>query len=101
MRRLLFLLLLLNIRLTSAQNLEQFLSHPIEYNLVSSANGKYIAWVINDRGKRNVMIRGGSDFPKVFASYTEDDAQEISQLVFSPNGTKLVFVKGIDCIEKY
>jgi len=91
----LFLLLLLNIKLSSAQNLEQFLSHPTEYNLVSSTNGKNIAWVINDHGKRNIMIRNLTDFPKVFASYAQDDGQEISQLVFSPNGTKLAFVRGI------
>jgi dipeptidyl aminopeptidase/acylaminoacyl peptidase len=95
MRRLFFLSLLFLAKLSSAQNLEQFLSHPIEYNLVSPTNAKHIVWVINDHGKHTIMIRSGSDFPKVLASYPQDDGQEISQLVFSPNGTKLVFVKGI------
>ncbi len=94
MRVLLFLILSLGVRCSFAQNLEEFMSHPIESNLACSANGKNIAWVINDHGRRNVMIRMGSEFPKLFTDYKLDDGQEISQLVFSPNGTKLAFVRG-------
>src|SRR5258707_5013657 len=94
MRLIVFALFSLAIRFSLAQNLEQFLSHPIESNFVSSADGKNIVWVINDHGKRNVMIRIGSELPKLFTDYQQDDGQEISQLVFSPNGTKLVFVRG-------
>lgn len=77
-----------------AQNLEQFLSHPIESGFASSTDGKNIAWVINDHGKRNVMIKIGNELPKLFTDFQQDDGQEISQLVFSPNGTKLLFVRG-------
>lgn len=93
--RILFTLLLgLVIFASYAQTLEQFLSHPIESNFASSADGKNIAWVINDHGKRNVMIRIGSELPRIFTDYQQDDGQEISQLAFSPNGTKLIFVRG-------
>lgn len=84
----------LAIRLTVAQTLEQFLSHPVESSFASSADGKNIAWVINDHGKRNVMIKVGSEIPKLFTDFQLDDGQEIHHLVFSPNGTKLVFVRG-------
>ena len=94
MRIAVFLLLSLAIRVSMAQNLEQFLSHPIESSFASSADGKNIAWVINDHGKRNVMIKIGSELPKLFTDYQQDDGQEIYQLTFSPNGTKLVFVRG-------
>ncbi|MBI1769303.1 MAG: S9 family peptidase [Bacteroidetes bacterium] len=94
MRMPVFLFLCLVARFTSAQNLDQFLSYPIESNFVSSADGKNIAWVINDHGKRNVVIKIGSELPKLFTDYQQDDGQEISQLAFSPNGTKLVFVRG-------
>src|SRR5882724_12933017 len=94
MKTLLVILLSLTFGLTSGQNLEQFLSHPIESNFASSADGKNIAWVINDHGKRNVMIRIGTELPKLFTDYQQDDGQEISQLAFSPNGTKLIFVRG-------
>ena len=94
MRVSIFLFICLNVKLIYGQNVEQFISHPIEYNLTFSVNGKNIAWVINDQGKRNIMIRTGSDFSRLFTDYNKDDGQEISQLVFSPNGTKLVFVRG-------
>jgi len=94
MKPILVILLGLAFRLASGQNLEQFLSHPIESNFASSADGKNIAWVINDHGKRNIMIRIGTELPKLFTDYQQDDGQEISQLTFSPNGTKLIFVRG-------
>jgi dipeptidyl aminopeptidase/acylaminoacyl peptidase len=75
-------------------NLEQFLTHPTESNFVSSTDGKNIAWTINDAGKRNVMIKTGSELPRMLTDYQQDDGQEISQLAFSPNGTKLIFVRG-------
>src|SRR5882762_1130498 len=75
-------------------NLEQFLAHPTESNFVSSPDGKNIAWTINDAGKRNVMIKTGTELPRMLTDYQQDDGQEISQLVFSPNGTKVIFVRG-------
>lgn len=90
----LFVALWLTSVFSVAQTLEQFLSHPIESNLVSSTDGKNIAWVVNDHGKRNVMIKIGNDLPKLFTDYQIDDGQEISHLTFSPNGLKLIYVRG-------
>src|SRR6478735_4567693 len=75
-------------------DLEQFLSHPIESGFAASADGKNIAWVINDHGKRNIMIKTGFDVPRMLTDYQQDDGQEISQLIFTPNGTKLLYVRG-------
>src|SRR5258706_6716588 len=75
-------------------SLEQFVSDSSESNFATSVDGKNIAWVINDQGKRNVMIRTGTELPRMLTDYQQDDGQEISHLVFSPNGTKLIFVKG-------
>ena len=88
-------LLVVLVKLSIAQtNLEQFLNHPTESNFVSSADGKNIAWTINDAGKRNIMIKTGTELPRMLTDYQQDDGQEISQLAFSPNGTKLIFVRG-------
>jgi dipeptidyl aminopeptidase/acylaminoacyl peptidase len=90
-----FAFLLLLIAVTSySQTLEQFMSHPIESNLAVSQDGKNIAWVINDHGKRNILVKTGTDLPRLLTDYQLDDGQEISQLVFSPNGTKLLYVRG-------
>ncbi|MBS1488365.1 MAG: S9 family peptidase [Bacteroidetes bacterium] len=77
-----------------AQGLEQFFSHPFESDFASSADGKHIAWVINDQGKRNVMLKTGNDLPRAITSYDQDDGQEIAHLLFSPNATKLIYVRG-------
>jgi dipeptidyl aminopeptidase/acylaminoacyl peptidase len=74
--------------------LEQFLSHPVEYGFAASPDGKTIAWIVYDRGRRNIMIRSGTEAPRAITDYPLDDGQELSQIVFSPNGTKLLYVRG-------
>ena len=96
MKHLITLLLLMLVVCAHAQqtDLEQFLSHPIESGFTSSSDGKNIAWVINDHGKRNIIIKTGFEVPRFLTDYQQDDGQEISQLIFTPNGTKLLFVRG-------
>lgn len=74
--------------------LEKFISHPIETGFASSSDGKTIAWVVNDHGKRNIMIKSGSEMPRMLTDYQQDDGQEITQLNFSPNGLRLLYVRG-------
>jgi dipeptidyl aminopeptidase/acylaminoacyl peptidase len=74
--------------------LERFLSHPIESAFASSPDGRNIAWVINDHGKKNIVVRMGNEMPKQLTNYTQDDGQEISQITFSPNGTIILYVRG-------
>jgi dipeptidyl aminopeptidase/acylaminoacyl peptidase len=95
MKKTILLPLVLVLQFSFAQTpLEQFLSHPTESNFAASADGKNIAWVVNDHGKRNILFKTGNELPRSITEYQQDDGQEISQLVFSPNGTKLVFVRG-------
>lgn len=70
------------------------MSHPIESNFAASPDGKHIAWVVNDHGKRNIWVKSGTDLPRMFTDYQLDDGQELTQLTFSPNGTKLLYVRG-------
>jgi dipeptidyl aminopeptidase/acylaminoacyl peptidase len=94
MKNLFIFLFLLFAASSYSQTLEQFMSHPIESNLTTSQDGKNSAWVINDHGKRNILVKTGTDLPRLLTDYQADDGQEISQLVFSPNGTKLLYVRG-------
>lgn len=93
-RLVIVLLLLSHFTFAQSPELETFLSHPIESGFASSADGKNIAWVINDHGKRNIVVKTGTDAPKLLTNYTQDDGQEISQITFSPNGTIILFVRG-------
>lgn len=95
MCRFFLLLLLFTSSMVFAQtDLELFLSHPTESEFAASSDGKNIAWVINDHGKRNILVKAGTELPRPLTDYQLDDGQELRQLIFSPNGTKLLYVRG-------
>jgi dipeptidyl aminopeptidase/acylaminoacyl peptidase len=75
----------------------QVLDYPYSTELASAEQGDAIAWVRNLAGVRNIWFAHGPDFaPIQLTHYTEDDGQEITQLTFSPDGTRLVYVRGGD-----
>jgi dipeptidyl aminopeptidase/acylaminoacyl peptidase len=77
--------------------LPQVLDYPYASELTAAAHADIIAWVCNLGGVRNIWIARGPDFaPRQVTSYREDDGQEITQLTFSPDGTRLVYVLGGD-----
>ena len=77
--------------------LAQILHYPYATELASAERGDTIAWVRDVDGVRNVWLAHGPDFaPLQLTRYTEDDGQEITQLTFSPDGTRLVYVRGGD-----
>jgi len=76
--------------------LDNFLSAPSASGLAVSKDGKQMAWIINDRGRRNVVLRNASGQIKTVTTYDQDDGQELAQLVFSPDGQRLLFVRGGD-----
>jgi dipeptidyl aminopeptidase/acylaminoacyl peptidase len=77
--------------------LAQVLHYPYVTQLAAAERGDVIAWVRNVEGVRNIWIARGPAFtPLQVTRYTEDDGQELTQLTFSPDGTRLVFVVGGD-----
>lgn len=77
--------------------LQQVLDYPYPSDLTAAENGSRIAWVIDLRGARNVWIADAPAFsPRQVTHFDKDDGQEITQLMFSPSGDELVFVRGGD-----
>jgi dipeptidyl aminopeptidase/acylaminoacyl peptidase len=75
----------------------QVLHYPYASELASAEQGDVIAWVRDVDGVRNVWLARGPTFAPVrLTQYTEDDGQEITQLTFSPDGSRLVYVRGGD-----
>jgi dipeptidyl aminopeptidase/acylaminoacyl peptidase len=75
----------------------QVLHYPYATELASAAHGDAIAWVRDVDGVRNIWYAHGPEFvPVQLTRYTEDDGQELTQLTFSPDGTRLVYVRGGD-----
>ena len=75
----------------------QVLHYPFATELASAEQADVIAWVNSIDGVRNIwMARGPVFMPVQVTHYSEDDGQEITQLAFSPDGKRLVFVLGGD-----
>jgi dipeptidyl aminopeptidase/acylaminoacyl peptidase len=80
----------------------QVLHYPYTTELAAAEQGDAIAWVRDLEGVRNVWFAHGPDFsPLQVTHYAEDDGQEITQLTFSPDGTRLVYVRGGDHDENW
>jgi Tol biopolymer transport system component len=79
----------------SAQTISDFLSVPFPSSLKATKDGKKIAFVMNDKGVRNIHITGsGGNLTKVLTNNTIEDGMDLGSLQFSPNGDRMVFVKG-------
>ncbi len=95
MRKLLLLLTLFAANVGSCQTIENYLAAPFPTNLVASADGKTIAWVFNDKGSRNVYVAEGLAYSvKAITNYKGDDGTDVSNLHFTPDGNKVIFVRG-------
>lgn len=94
--KLLAIVLLVAIHSTAQTTIDNLLSPAFPTGLISSADGSTIAWIFNNKGSRNIFIADGSDFSnsKQITNYTDDDGIEINSLAFTPDGTKIIFVRG-------
>jgi dipeptidyl aminopeptidase/acylaminoacyl peptidase len=78
-------------------SMQQVLHYPFATELAAAERGDAIAWVCNLDGVRNIWMARAPNFtPTKVTQYTEDDGQEITQLTFSPDGARLIFVRGGD-----
>ncbi|HSM60754.1 MAG TPA: prolyl oligopeptidase family serine peptidase [Longimicrobiales bacterium] len=74
---------------------DEALSHSFASGLVASADHDAVAWVENRMGARNVWVAGGPEWRgRQLTTWTEDDGQALSGLAFTPDGTRVLFVRG-------
>ena len=89
------LLLLVTVKFSYGQTIENYLSAPFPTDLTSSVNGKTIAWVFNDKGSRNIYVAEAPAFnAKKITNYSGDDGMEVNSLEFTPDGNNILFVRG-------
>ena len=75
--------------------LEQVLSSPFPSDLVASKSGDTIAWVVDHLGKRNIWVAEAPAFKgRQLTRFDKDDGQEITEPVFSPDGSWIAYVHG-------
>jgi len=87
---------------TGTFTMRQVLGYPYPTEMAAAEHGDRIAWVLEERGVRNVWTASAPAFePRQATRFTEDDGQELSNLSFSPDGAHLVFVRGGDHDENW
>ena len=77
--------------------LEQVLSAPFPSELIAAPGGSKVAWLLNERGARNIWIAAAPDFKGVrLTAYKDDDGVDIGQLHWTPDAGAVVYVRGGD-----
>ncbi len=77
--------------------LEQVLSAPFPSEVTAAPGGAKVAWLLNERGARNVWVAAAPDYKGIrLTSYTNDDGQDVGQLHWTPDGHSVVYVRGGD-----
>jgi dipeptidyl aminopeptidase/acylaminoacyl peptidase len=72
------------------------LALPFAGNLTGAAKAPVFAWIVDQAGSRNVWV-AGPDLPAHARTiFTGDDGVEISEPALSPDGSRLLFVRGGD-----
>ncbi|PYS63215.1 MAG: S9 family peptidase [Acidobacteria bacterium] len=75
--------------------LEQVTSSPFPSELTVAKRGDKVAWAFDAEGKRNVWIAEGPSWAsRQLTHYDSDDGQELSDMVFSPSGNAIAYVRG-------
>src|SRR5699024_2263764 len=77
--------------------LRQILGYPFPTELTGASASDMIAWQVNERGVRNILVASAPDFaPRQITHNTEDKGQELTALQLSPDGKYVVYVRGGD-----
>jgi dipeptidyl aminopeptidase/acylaminoacyl peptidase len=75
--------------------LDVIMSAPFSSDLVAAHRGNSVAWIVNQRGARNVWVATGPAWEgRPITKYLDDDGQEIESLAFTPDGRSVVYVRG-------
>jgi dipeptidyl-peptidase 4 len=73
----------------------RFLSAPYPFELVAARKADRVAWLVLERGTRNVYTAAAPDYrPVRLTSFQADDGNDVSSLAISDDGSVVVFVRG-------
>src|ERR1700761_1959602 len=77
--------------------IDQVMSAPFASLLTAAPTGAKVAWLLNERGQRNIWLAAAPDWKaRKLTSFNEDDGQEIDELAWAPDGSYLLFARGGD-----
>ena len=80
-----------------ADSIDRYLSAPFASELLAAPGGGRLAWILNERGARNLWVAAAPDYKgRRLTTYTEDDGQDLGDLAWSADGRFLVYTRGGD-----
>jgi len=93
-----FLLYLVAISpLFAADSIERYLNAPFASELSAAPGGGKIAWILDERGARNLWVAAAPDYKgRKLTAYTQDDGQDLGDVAWSADGRFLVYARGGD-----
>jgi dipeptidyl aminopeptidase/acylaminoacyl peptidase len=74
--------------------LRQVLSAPYATSLTAAPKGNLFAWVEDVEGRHNLWVSAPAEPPRQLTHNTQDDAQDITQLAWSPDASSIAYVYG-------
>ena len=75
--------------------LDQVLGFAFATELTASPTGARVAWVVNLRGVRNIMVAEAPRYQaRQITACTEDDGYELGQLAWTPDASAIVYTRG-------
>jgi len=80
-----------------ADSIERYLNAPFASELVAAPGGGKVAWILNERGARNLWVAAAPDYKgRRLTSYKDDDGQDLGEVAWSADGRFLVYARGGD-----
>ena len=77
--------------------LEQVTAYPFPSELTTARAANRLAWAVNEAGVRNIYVAEAPTFAaRRLTSYSADDAQELTSIQLTSDGSQVLFVRGGD-----
>lgn len=78
-----------------AFKIEQVMAAPFASELTAARRGGGVAWVVTNRGVRNIWMAEGPEYrARRVTSYAADDGQQVSDLRWTPDAAAIIYVRG-------
>src|SRR5579872_2007445 len=93
----LFVFLLAIPAVFGAEPIERYLNAPFASELVAAPGGGKVAWILDERGARNLWVASAPDYKgRRLTSYKDDDGQDLGDIAWSADGRFLTYARGGD-----
>ena len=80
-----------------AEPIERYLSAPFASDLIAAPGGGRVAWILDERGARNIWVAAAPDYKgRRLTPYKDDDGQDLGDIAWSADGRYLLYARGGD-----